>query len=268
MQWAWQKVPQLWMVSGPEMARINEEFLASTDQVGMATDTRHHEESNPVQVSFAQDVQSLTDIIEQVGNPFTENSSDLIVLDTRDIADPAIIELVRQIEKLGTDRCELNVQVEKTWWKRLALFHYPPFREHSKSQQQLSSLKNDCSSFSRLYVASHIRDGDMKKFFENENKGYSPSISYNGKLKTGNKADLLGLLEALVSSHNTGSSPTVDAITLEGTAIVNMLPPGNARTFSDYADPPKKYVWSLCHKSDEACQQGRCCVGYISFWQF
>ena len=46
-------------------------------------------------------------------------------------------------------------------------------------------------------------------------------------------------MEALVSSHNTGSSPTVDAITLEGTAIVNMLPPGNARTFSDYVDPPK-----------------------------
>ena len=93
MQWAW-------MVSGPEMALITEEFLASTDKAGMATDTRHHEESNPVQVSFAQDVQSLTDIIEQVGNPFTENSSDLIVLDTRDIADPAIIELVSQIEKL------------------------------------------------------------------------------------------------------------------------------------------------------------------------
>ena len=75
-------------------------------------------------------------------------------------------------------------------------------------------------------------------FFENETHGYSPSISDNGKLKTGNKADLLGLLEALVSSHDTGSSPTVDAIALEGAAIVNMLPPGNARTFSDYADPP------------------------------
>ena len=55
----------------------------------MATDTRHYEESNPAQVSFAQDVQSLTDIIEQMGNPFTENSSDMIILDTRDIADPA-----------------------------------------------------------------------------------------------------------------------------------------------------------------------------------
>ena len=52
-----------------------------------------------------------------MGNPFTENSSDLIVLDTRDIADPAIIERVCQIEKLGTDRYELFIQerlVEKT----------------------------------------------------------------------------------------------------------------------------------------------------------
>ena len=111
--------------------------------------------------------------------------------------------------------------------------------------------------------------GIWKSFFENENQGYSPSISDNGKLKSGNKADLLGLLAALVSSHNIGSSPTVDAIALEGATIVNMLPTGNARTFSDYADPPPaQNDWSLCHESDEACQQGRCCVGYIFFWQF
>ena len=30
---------QHWMVSGPEMARIIEEFQASTDKVGIATDT-------------------------------------------------------------------------------------------------------------------------------------------------------------------------------------------------------------------------------------
>ena len=56
-------------------------------------------------------------MIKQMGNPFTENSSDMIILDTRGIADPAIIERVRQIEKLGTDRYELYVQeclVEKT----------------------------------------------------------------------------------------------------------------------------------------------------------
>ena len=42
---------QRWMVSGTEMACIIEEFQASTDKVDTATDTRHHEESNPVQVS-------------------------------------------------------------------------------------------------------------------------------------------------------------------------------------------------------------------------
>ena len=45
-----------------------------------------------------------------MGNPFTEISSDLIVLDTKDIADPAIIERVPQIEKLRTDRYELYAQ--------------------------------------------------------------------------------------------------------------------------------------------------------------
>ena len=124
------------------------------------------------QVSFAQDVQSLTDIIEQMGNPFTENSSDLIILDTRDIADPAIIERVHQIEKLRTDRYELYVQeclVEKTKninelikRNKLALFHCLPVKEHSKSQQHLSLLKIDCSYF-LLYVAFQIMDADMKK---------------------------------------------------------------------------------------------------------
>ena len=165
---------QPWMVSGPEMTCIIEEFQACTVKVGTPTDTRHHEESNPVQVSFSQDVQPLTDIIVQMGNPFTENSSDLIILDTRGTADPAIVERVRQTEKLG--KIGMSAMSRNAWWKRkninkpikrnkLALFRCPNVNEHSKSQQQLSSLKNYCSLFSRLYIASQIRDGDMKKFF-------------------------------------------------------------------------------------------------------
>ena len=165
---------QSWMVSGPEMTCIIEEFQACTVKVGTPTDTRHHEESNPVQVSFSQDVQPITDIIVQMGNPFTENSSDLIILDTRGIADPAIVERVNQTEKLG--KIGMSFMSRNAWWKRkninnpikrnkLALFSCPNVNEHSKSQQQLSSLKNYCSLFSRSYIASQIRDGDMKKFF-------------------------------------------------------------------------------------------------------
>ena len=107
---------QCWMVSGPEMTHVIEEFQASTDKVGMATDTRGHEESNPVEVSFAQDVQSLSDVIEQMGNPFTENSSDLIILDTRDIADQLSLNVcarLRNSEQIGMSSMSRNA-----WWKR------------------------------------------------------------------------------------------------------------------------------------------------------
>jgi len=49
--------------------------------------------------AFERDLRSLVNTIEEIGNPFTEDSSDLVALDSRDIADPALIDTVRQIEK-------------------------------------------------------------------------------------------------------------------------------------------------------------------------
>ena len=45
-----------------------------------------------------------------MGNPFTEDSSDLLALDSRDFADPALIGTVRQIEKLGEDQYDAYVK--------------------------------------------------------------------------------------------------------------------------------------------------------------
>ena len=42
----------------------------------------------------------LAKAIEEMGNPFTENSNDLFVLDSRDLADPATIDSVHKIENL------------------------------------------------------------------------------------------------------------------------------------------------------------------------
>ena len=94
-----------WMVSGPEMARVIGEFEVSTEK-RKKTDTRHHEQTKHAQMAFAQDVKALTGAIEDMGNPFCENSSDLLVLDTRDLADAAVINTVNQIEKLGQEQYE------------------------------------------------------------------------------------------------------------------------------------------------------------------
>ena len=170
-----------WMVSGPEMARVIEEFEASTEK-RKCLDFRHHEEAKHVQKKFTQNVEDLAKAIEEMGNPFTENSNDLLVLDSRDLPDPAIIDSVRKIEKLGQGQYDIYVgerlvnQTKSVWEpikkNNLALFRRPPVREKTKSQLQLASLKNDCSLFSRLYVASQVRNGNLDEFFEHENQAY------------------------------------------------------------------------------------------------
>ena len=91
------------MVSGPEMARLIEEFDCSI-QRRQDTEFHHHEQKKHVQTAFAQDVKSLKKVIEQMGNPFSENSGDLLVLDSRSIADSAVTDRMRHIERLEFDQ--------------------------------------------------------------------------------------------------------------------------------------------------------------------
>lgn len=74
-----------WMVSGPEMARLIGEFESSIME--QDNDCSHHEQKKHTQIAFARNVKALSGAMEEMGNPFTEDSSDLLVLDSRNIAD-------------------------------------------------------------------------------------------------------------------------------------------------------------------------------------
>ena len=89
------------MVSGPEMARLIEEFGLAAHKKKNTENHHHHEQKKHVQIAFAKDVKSLTKTIEQMGNPFIENSDDLLVLDSRNIVDSAMADTVRCIERIG-----------------------------------------------------------------------------------------------------------------------------------------------------------------------
>lgn len=210
-------------------------------------DYHHHEESKHVQIAFQRDVKSLTAVIEEMGNPFTENSDDLLALDSRDIADSAVVNTIRQIESIGKEQYNSYVTerlvdrskpiTEPIKRNKLQLFRTPTVAKKSKAQQKVSSLKNDCSLFSRLYVSCQIRNGDLDEFFKHENQGHPPSISQSdGTMRSGTKSDLVHCLEHLIPQNaNVMASPAVEVIILDGAAIVNMLKPGAAKTFQDYA---------------------------------
>jgi hypothetical protein len=59
-------------------------------------------------------------------------------------------------------------------------------------------------------------------------------MSKAGVLRSGKKSDILDCI--CFEASATDSCPSVDVLVLDGAAIVHMLMPGNARTFSDYVD--------------------------------
>lgn len=236
-----------WMASGPEIARAIAEFESAhviSENKSKDSDLRHHEEVYSAQKSFQNQVKALVEAIESMGNPFAEASSDMLVLDTKEIACGKVIETVKTIEKVGQE--QLDSFVEERLVKRnkavtdtikrnnLPLFSNPR-KSPTKEKQDIVSLKQNCSLFSQLYISCQVRQGNIDEFFSHENQVYPPSISKFGELRLGIKSDLLKCLEKLSVSRTT--TPVVDALLIDGAALVNMLKPNGAcKTFSDYSN--------------------------------
>ncbi|CAB4002221.1 Hypothetical predicted protein [Paramuricea clavata] len=229
---------RLWMISGPEIARMITEF---EDDTAFITDektdqAKHHEERHRVQISFAKDVKALVHVMEDMGNPFLEESADLLVLVTRTIADASMVATVHQIEAecLTEEKRSICEPIKKNKYK---LFSSPPPKIPSKDKQQIAMLKSDCGLYSRLYIACQTRDGDLDKFFEHENQGCPPSLSQHGNLcLPGNKSDLLQCTGAVIPVV-TDSPNSIDVTIIDSAAAINMLKPTPAvKTFHDYAE--------------------------------
>ena len=60
---------------------------------------KHHKEHRSFQVSFFKDVKSVAAAVEDLGNPFLEETGDLFTLDTN--AEESAVSRMRHIEPLG-----------------------------------------------------------------------------------------------------------------------------------------------------------------------
>ena len=100
-----------WMVAGPETGRVIQQFENTAVNADKKTSTsyKHHEQSRGVQVAFDRDVKALVETFNELGNLFLEQSTDILVLDTKEIADSAMTSTVRQTEKYGKEQYETDV---------------------------------------------------------------------------------------------------------------------------------------------------------------
>ena len=230
-----------WMIAGPEVARAIEEFRDGHQHWGRREDTRHHDQTPRVQTSFAKDVRALVRIIEELGNPFEEESMDLI--DTKEMAGPAAVETVRNVKKVGqvqfqafTREClvertkSINDAIRRN---KLNMFNTSTPRSVSKGKQQLASLMNDVALFSRPYIGCQTRDGNLEEFFRHENQACPPALSNGESLRLGTKCDLLKCFEEFSSAQS--EVPDSTCLVLDGAVIVQMMKLAVAKNFDDYA---------------------------------
>lgn len=228
-----------WTVSAPELTRIISEVTTSN-----AEPTNHHDSGTTNQTRFVMQVQSLVRTMNELGNPFTENSSELLTLDTKVIMSQ---DSVKQLKMAATEgqvkyRKFLEGQnisfydpIKKT---KLQLFQLQKPSKSSTLKQKVQSMKDDVSLFSRMYIACQNRGGDMENFFRHENHPYPPALAEHKVMRfIVNKSDLLDPLEKMCEAEDVQA---VDCRIIDGAALVQSLEPKNAygkmTTFQDYID--------------------------------
>lgn len=232
-----------WLIAGPEIARILQEFELGKGNLSGPL-LPHHEHKPAIQNKFLKEVKALTAKIEELGNPFLDDSGTLSSLHSKDVVDPSIATSVNTAFALGKFQFDAFVK-ERLVERSVSLFH--PLKRNKfllfeficrktnpKLNRQVAGLKNDCVLFSRLYIGCQTRSGNIDEFFEHENQSAPPSLSDGGKLRFTVKADLLKCLDTV--------SPPIkhillddSAVILDGAALVQMLKPGSVKTFGDYA---------------------------------
>ena len=89
-----------WMVAGPDVAMVIEEFHNEQQHLAGKAN-KHHDQIRSVQTAFAKDVRCLFSVFEDLGNPFEEESVDLLVLDTKETTHHAAVKSVKNTRRIG-----------------------------------------------------------------------------------------------------------------------------------------------------------------------
>lgn len=233
------------MLAGPHLGRLLNEF---EDPCLENQDSHHHEQSMSAQITFQKQVNSLCSTIQEMGNPFLDDSKELLRLDTGDVLDDKVVQTMATLEDTGQKQYQEyneNVIDNKTTKindtiKHNKLYLYKtPMKKTQNKDKQLKAVESDSALFGQLYISIQTREGDLQEFFKHETKLYPPSISEYGDIYFGKKSDLLSCLEMFTQREDQPSTTTAnvaEAKIFDGAAVVHMITPKAQRTFDDYTN--------------------------------
>ena len=176
---------QRWLICGPEISRLLDEFESTNEDVNHVRE--HHDFSDCVQSIFHKEVKSLLSALEDVGNPFDDDSNDIFDLETKIVVPETIGQNLYKLENV--EEKQFRDFIEQRVWKRsvllsdtisknkLSLFKTVGSYSASRKDEQLITAKYNVSLFSRLFIACQTSEGDLENFLGHENQPNPSSLS-------------------------------------------------------------------------------------------
>ena len=82
-------------------------YEAMSSSIDRRIDRRHHEATVGAQTALFENVKVMTTVLQDMGNPFQNESSVLLSLDTKNIANPSLAQLVAINHQRGLKQVEV-----------------------------------------------------------------------------------------------------------------------------------------------------------------
>lgn len=211
------------------------------------TKNKHHSQSEAEQNRFIKDVNSLLDTIERYGNPFEEDSPHLVTLISKCQFDEETTTTLKKLGEEGkkqySDFVKKRLQSQQINFfdpvkkNNFKIFKEKPVRKVSSLETENKMLRNDYKLFSQLFLGAQNRKVDLDQFFNYENQPFPPSISDNGYLRNGPKANIVN---CLCDSYKDVNLEDFDYGT-QDVVIVHFINPTAATTFGEYSSKIQEY---------------------------
>ena len=195
-------------------------------------------------------------MIEEMGNPLTDDSSDLVSLDTVVIMSNEVVNATKTAEDLGRTQYQTfgeehmsDASIYGSIHKNnLPLFNSGQKKSTHKSEKT-TQMKRDVQFFTRMYISCQSRDGGFDTFFEHENQPWPPLFAENNAMHLSNKAGIMVCLEALAECPQ--DTPVVALKVIDEAALVHALDSKRSnmtgKTFGEFGQK----VFS--HTSKDSC---------------
>ena len=140
-----------------------------------------------MQKTLLAQTKNVTDVIEELGNPIADTSTDLYTLNSNLIMPDSVVHIITTAEdtvkaqhhtfvaeRLNSNIAAFNDTIHKN---NLSLVTCKSGKKPTKATSKICNLQNDVHLFSRMNISCQTRDSDMDAFFEHENRAWPPLLA-------------------------------------------------------------------------------------------